>query len=91
VWPGSLTRSQISRELFNRNRSAAEIDRALDVLVDARLARCETVAEGDGRPTERWWYCEMDETDDINDISNPAQPTYVVNVVGSDPDDVDVI
>jgi hypothetical protein len=91
AYPDSLTRSEISRGLFNRNTSAAEIDRALDVLVDARLARCEIVAEGDGRPTQRWWYCEVDETDDINDISEPVPPTNVVNVVGSESDDVDVI
>ena len=49
-----LTRNEI-REHFGRNKSAAEISRALGVLVRQGLARSEMEKQdGPGRPTERW-------------------------------------
>jgi hypothetical protein len=54
--PQGLTRNEI-REHFNRNKSSAEIGRALGVLQDYGLARVERVRgdEGQGRPAERWF------------------------------------
>jgi hypothetical protein len=50
-----MTRNDI-REHFNRNKSSAEIGRALGVLQEYGLARVERGREGEGqkRPTERW-------------------------------------
>ncbi|MGA7698186.1 MAG: hypothetical protein WCB27_01145, partial [Thermoguttaceae bacterium] len=45
------------REYFQRNKSAEEIGRALGVLVEAGLARCERIAETGGRPREVWFGC----------------------------------
>jgi hypothetical protein len=50
--PDGLTRSQL-RDLFSRNRSRAEIGRALDLLAGAGLARSHTQRD-QGRPTQRW-------------------------------------
>jgi hypothetical protein len=50
-----LTRSFITRDLFDRNRSAAEIDRALRFLQQERLVHKEVDRGGPGRPTERWF------------------------------------
>lgn len=51
--PAGLTRTEL-RELFSRNRSRAEIGRALDLLAAAAgLARCHTERDR-GRPVERW-------------------------------------
>jgi Protein of unknown function (DUF3987) len=50
--PDGLTRSDL-RDLFSRNRTRAEIGRALDLLAGAGLARPTTRRE-QGRPTERW-------------------------------------
>jgi hypothetical protein len=47
-----LTRTGI-RDLFSRNQSAEEIDRALRVLAEKGLARSATETTG-GRPTTRW-------------------------------------
>jgi hypothetical protein len=51
--PGGLNRTQI-RDLFGRNKSKGNIDRALSLLVQAGRAR-ETPAETGGRPEERWF------------------------------------
>ena len=57
--PHGMTRTAIS-ELFGKNRSAAEIGRALAVLLERGLVRFET-EESDGkpgRPPERWYAVE---------------------------------
>ena len=69
TWPESVTRSEITRELFGRNKPAAEVDRALALLVDAQLVRSELDRTGDGRPTERWWYLQPDDIHDKTDVS----------------------
>jgi hypothetical protein len=51
--PGGLTRTEISK-LFGRNRSKAEIDDALSVLVSRTLASC-VGEQTDGRGAERWF------------------------------------
>jgi hypothetical protein len=52
---GGLTRTEL-RDLFQRHRSANEIDQALRWLANIGLVRCEVVsANGRGRPTERWF------------------------------------
>jgi hypothetical protein len=53
VHPDSLTRNDI-REHFRRNKSAEEISRALGVLFECHLVRCERVETG-GRPAEIWF------------------------------------
>ena len=50
--PEGLTRSEL-RDLFSRNRTRAEIGRALDLLAGAGLARSTTQRER-GRPIEHW-------------------------------------
>lgn len=50
--PAGLTRTQI-RDLFARNRTRAQIDRALNLLVDAG-ALSRQIIESPGRPTEMW-------------------------------------
>jgi hypothetical protein len=50
--PDGLTRSEL-RDLFSRNRTRAEIGRALDLLAGAGLARSHARHER-GRPLERW-------------------------------------
>jgi hypothetical protein len=50
--PEGLTRTEIS-DLFHRNRPAGEINRALQLLADHRLARPEP-GQTDGRDAERW-------------------------------------
>jgi len=52
--PGDMTRTAI-REHFGRNKSSAELGRALGVLARQELAYCVTEKQdGPGRPTERW-------------------------------------
>ena len=51
--PDGMTRTEI-RELFHGHNSAAEIRRALGVLLEHGMARCER-QEGSGRPVERWF------------------------------------
>jgi len=50
--PDGLTRTEL-RDLFSRNRTRAEIGRALDLLAAAGLARPHTHRDR-GRPVERW-------------------------------------
>jgi hypothetical protein len=68
VWPDSLTRSEISRELFGRNKQASEIQRALSLLEEHHLARHDQDRTGDGRPTERWF--ALSESYDINEFDD---------------------
>lgn len=51
--PKGLTRTEI-REIFSRNRSEKEINNALRVLLESRLARYVNEETG-GRPAERWF------------------------------------
>ena len=50
--PNGLTRNEI-RELFSRNRSEAEISRALVFLLEGGWVSCTPEQTG-GRPSERW-------------------------------------
>jgi hypothetical protein len=54
--PPGMSRNDI-REHFNRNKSGAELGRALGVLQEHGLARMERSREQEGqtRPTERWF------------------------------------
>ena len=49
-----MTRTDINN-LFGRHRQSAGIGRALRMLLEKRLARCET-EETEGRPAERWFH-----------------------------------
>jgi hypothetical protein len=51
-----LTRAEMSREIFGRNRSAREINESLAVLRRNGYIRGETDRSGAGRPVERWFY-----------------------------------
>jgi hypothetical protein len=68
AYPDSLTRSEITRDLFHRNKPASEISRALDLLDRHHLAESEQDRTGDGRPTERW--CSVPQTYDINELDD---------------------
>lgn len=83
AWPESLTRSEITRELFGRNKPAAEIARALDLLERHHLAHHEQDRSGDGRPTERWFSVSTtgDDINELDDISRQVAPAAVGNVV----------
>lgn len=50
-----VSRTEMSREVFGRNRSAREISRAIAVLHELGLARGELDRSGAGRPVERWF------------------------------------
>lgn len=51
-----VTRAEMSRDIFGRNRSRAEISNALAMLHDLGLARVEYERTGSaGRPIERWY------------------------------------
>jgi hypothetical protein len=50
--PQGLTRNEL-RDYFGRNQSAERMGRALGLLLQHRLARCERQETG-GRPAERW-------------------------------------
>jgi hypothetical protein len=50
-----LSRAEMSREVFGRNRSAKQIMQALSLLEELQLARSEVDRSGAGRPVERWY------------------------------------
>lgn len=52
--PGGLTRSQISRELLQRNKKPGEVNAALLFLEELSLAR-RVMEQTEGRPRERWF------------------------------------
>ena len=52
-----LSRAEMSRDVFGRNRSAREISQALALLAEQVLARGEVDRSGTGRPVERWYPC----------------------------------
>jgi hypothetical protein len=50
-----LSRAEMSRDVFARNRSARQITQALTLLHEHQLARGEMDRSGAGRPVERWY------------------------------------
>lgn len=54
-----LSRSEMSREVFGRNRSTREITQALGVLSELGLAYGEVDRSGAGRPVERWFVTQQ--------------------------------
>ena len=79
-WPASVTRSEITRDLFARNKPASEIDRALAMLTDCKLVTSDKDRTGEGRPTEHFHFVQPDDINDIHDIALVAGAS-VVNVV----------
>jgi hypothetical protein len=51
--PGGLTRTEISEQVFHRNKAAFKISQLLAKLLEHDLAHQETTETG-GRPAERW-------------------------------------
>lgn len=51
-----ITRTDMSREIFGRNRSAREIGEALALLQNLGFAQYEVDRSGAGRPVERWYH-----------------------------------
>jgi hypothetical protein len=78
---GGLTRSEILYEVFQRNRQAGEITKALDLLEQCRLARMQKDDAQVGGPAERWFTCEANDRNDRNDKTSRGDGEYVVNVV----------
>jgi len=69
--PAGVTRTELHR-LFARNRSAAEIGRALAALDELRLARMVIDGSTGGRPAERWYASGgQDERNEVNEQSPP--------------------
>jgi hypothetical protein len=52
--PEGMTRTEIRRGVFNDNKPASEVARALGLLERYRMARRDSV-QTDGRPAERWF------------------------------------
>ena len=52
-----VTRTEISNNLFGRNKPAREIDRALSTLVECNLAYSQREGQTGGAPLERWFAC----------------------------------
>jgi len=67
--PSGLTRTELLHDVFGRNRAAAEIGRALNVLEQSHLVRREDDRSGAGRPAERWFVIEVNDVNDLNDLS----------------------
>jgi hypothetical protein len=81
-YPASVTRSEISRDLFARNKPASDIDRALAVLIDDyKLARTDRDRTGKGRPADLFYYSQADDVNDLYDRTAEPAPPSVVNVV----------
>jgi hypothetical protein len=53
--PFGMTRSEIGRDLFQRNKAANEIDRGLNVLLEASRVRFEMEETGGKREAQRWF------------------------------------
>ena len=53
--PEGLSRTDIMTSIFKNNKRAAEIDTALQLLLEGSLARCEMKTDTNGRPEERWF------------------------------------
>src|SRR5262245_9273058 len=70
-YPASLTRRDL-HDVFGRNRSAAEISRALGLLVECRLVQSDHDHTGSGRPAERWVACSKTD-DELNEQSGDEQ------------------
>jgi hypothetical protein len=84
AYPESLTRTEITHDVFKRNKSAGELDRAFGLLQQYRLATVEMDRSGDGRPVERWVAAECSAAYDINefdDITQAGSDPYVVSDV----------
>lgn len=50
-----VTRTEMNKDIFSRNRSRAQIAEGLNLLRECGLARCEIDNTGAGRPVERWY------------------------------------
>lgn len=51
--PDGMTRTEVNAAVFKRNKTAAELDAIMAVLIDAKLAEAETV-QTSGRPETRY-------------------------------------
>ena len=68
---------------MSRNHDADDIDRALGFLESYNAARMETDPPKRGRPTERWYATEDDETDELNEISPDVDGVGDINSFNS--------
>jgi hypothetical protein len=87
--PAGLSRTELLHDVFGRNRPAGEISRALALLEECQLARCDEDRSGGGaRPAERWYAAGTDDSYDVNDPwglggdLDEAKVVKVVKVVG---------
>ena len=88
-YPESVTRTEIS-QLFHRNKPATEIDRALALLLDYKLATVEKDRDSAGRPTQRWVSCDDSlgyETNEIDEVTPPPEGVSSSNSFVSSPRD----
>ena len=77
--PHGMTRTEISN-LFGRNKSSAEIGRALAVLAERNLARFQLETPEEGRTIQRWFLIQLKtsepvpcyELDEINELSGES-------------------
>jgi hypothetical protein len=83
-----MTKSEITRELFGRNKSAAEVNRALGLLSQLGLAKMDMDRDGEGRPSELW-FATPNDINDKHDITRdwPDDPEGSDAAPGYDIDD----
>jgi hypothetical protein len=77
------TRTEINN-LFNRNKNSSEINRALAVLSEARLARMDREEKDSGAPIEHWFAGALNsdscyELDELNELSPASNGLTSVN------------
>ena len=71
-----MSRTEI-RDLFNRNKTAGQIEAALATLEEHRLASTRAHQTG-GKPEERWYARGYDDRYDLNDQKPSTRATSVV-------------
>jgi hypothetical protein len=69
--PDGLTRTEVSREVFNGHKPAETIASKLTLLLQRGLARCE-MTDTDGRPAERWFAVANRERSEVSAESQSA-------------------
>jgi hypothetical protein len=83
LYPESVTRTEISTDVFHRNKQASQIDRALALLLEHKLASFEKDRDSAGRPVERWY--SSDELNEFNEVTHTWTEDSSFNSSNSSP------
>ena len=76
-----LTRRDLLHNVFGRNRSAAEIGRALTLLEHAGLAYHQVDHDTGGRAADRWFAGQPDDLNDLDDLRSADDAQGLVRQV----------